>query len=151
VRRRYRRAVQHCDAAKTGRRTGSPRCNCSRTASATGRRRTGASFLEERFAAVARDKIKKPLLIGQGANDPRVKQAESDQIVKAMQSHKIPVTYVLFSRRRARVPAPAEQSGVQRGHEAFLAKHLGGRYEAIGTALRTRRSRCPQGRRMCLD
>src|SRR5262249_33790177 len=43
------------------------------------------------------DQIKKPLLIGQGKNDPRVKQAESDQIVKAMQDKKIPVTYVLYS------------------------------------------------------
>ena len=42
------------------------------------------------------DKIKAPLLIGQGANDPRVKQSESDQIVKAMQAKKIPVTYVLY-------------------------------------------------------
>mgnify|MGYP000219926980 CR=1 FL=1 len=38
----------------------------------------------------------KPLLIGQGANDPRVKQAESDQIVEAMEKHEVPVTYVLF-------------------------------------------------------
>jgi len=41
------------------------------------------------------EKIARPLLIGQGANDPRVKQNESDQIVKAMQDKNLPVTYVL--------------------------------------------------------
>jgi dipeptidyl aminopeptidase/acylaminoacyl peptidase len=39
---------------------------------------------EERSPLTHADKIKRPLLIGQGANDPRVKQAESDQIVEAM-------------------------------------------------------------------
>jgi len=42
------------------------------------------------------ENIKKPLLIGQGANDPRVKQAESDQIVAAMKQKKIPVQYVIY-------------------------------------------------------
>ena len=40
--------------------------------------------------------INKPLLIGQGANDPRVKVAESDQIVEAMNMRALPVTYVVF-------------------------------------------------------
>ncbi len=40
--------------------------------------------------------IKRPLLIGQGANDPRVKQAESEQIVAAMKAHHLPVTYIVF-------------------------------------------------------
>ena len=56
----------------------------------------GKKFLEERSPLTHVDKIKRPLLIGQGANDPRVKQAEADQIVKAMSDKKIPVTYVLF-------------------------------------------------------
>ena len=51
---------------------------------------------DERSPLTYVDKIKKPLLIGQGANDPRVKQAEADQIVKAMQAKNIPVTYVLY-------------------------------------------------------
>lgn len=78
--------------------------------------------------------IKKPLLIGQGANDPRVNQAESDQIVKAMQAKHIPVSYALF---------PDEGHGFARTEntiaffaigEAFLSKHLGGRYEPITKA-----------------
>ena len=57
----------------------------------------GKKLLEERSPLTYVDRISKPLLIGQGANDPRVKQAESDQIVKAMQERNIPVTYVLYS------------------------------------------------------
>ena len=60
------------------------------------------------------DKIKRPLLIGQGANDPRVKQAEADQIVKAMQEKKIPVTYVLFPDEGHGFAPAGEPAGVQR-------------------------------------
>ncbi|MBL9122644.1 MAG: S9 family peptidase, partial [Planctomycetaceae bacterium] len=56
----------------------------------------GKKFLTERSPLSYVEKIRKPLLIGQGANDPRVKQSEADQIVKAMQERKIAVTYVLF-------------------------------------------------------
>jgi dipeptidyl aminopeptidase/acylaminoacyl peptidase len=77
------------------------------------------------------DKIKRPLLIGQGANDPRVKQSESDQIVKAMQDKGIPVTYVLF---------PDEGHGFARQDnslafwavtEAFLSAYLGGQFQPL--------------------
>ena len=68
-----------------------------RRASAIPRPRKASKLLDRALAADPRaSKIKKPLLIGQGANDPRVKQAEADQIVKAMQEKNIPVTYVLF-------------------------------------------------------
>ena len=53
-------------------------------------------FLNQRSPLYRADKITKPLLIGQGANDPRVKQAESDQIVKAMRDKKKEVEYVVF-------------------------------------------------------
>src|SRR6185436_5951295 len=56
----------------------------------------GREFLNRISPLSHVDSIRRPLLIGQGANDPRVKQSESDQIVKAMQEKKIPVTYVLF-------------------------------------------------------
>src|SRR5262249_19233958 len=78
--------------------------------------------------------IKKPLLIGQGANDPRVKQAESDQIVKAMHEKKIPVTYVLFPDEGHGFARPPNRLAFNAVMEAFLAQHLGGRYEAVGTA-----------------
>ncbi|MEK7756196.1 MAG: prolyl oligopeptidase family serine peptidase, partial [Planctomycetota bacterium] len=78
------------------------------------------------------DRIKKPLLIGQGANDPRVKQSESDQIVKAMQDKKIPVTYVLFSDEGHGFARPENRMSFNAVTEGFLAQHLGGRYEPIG-------------------
>ncbi|MEY3138593.1 MAG: hypothetical protein RL580_2325, partial [Pseudomonadota bacterium] len=56
----------------------------------------GLKLLKERSPLYKAGNIVRPLLIGQGANDPRVNQAESDQIVSAMKSKGIPVTYVLF-------------------------------------------------------
>ncbi|RZI58763.1 MAG: S9 family peptidase, partial [Zymomonas sp.] len=56
----------------------------------------GLAGLKEMSPLYAADKINRPLLIGQGANDPRVNKAESDQIVAAMEKANIPVTYVLF-------------------------------------------------------
>ncbi len=41
------------------------------------------------------DKIKTPLLVAQGANDPRVKQSESDQMVKALRDRGVQVKYIL--------------------------------------------------------
>ena len=60
------------------------------------RTEVGQALLKERSPLTHVERIKKPLLIGQGANDPRVKQSESDQIVTAMKSKGIPVTYVLY-------------------------------------------------------
>src|SRR5438270_9667338 len=56
----------------------------------------GKKLLAERSPLTRAASIKKPLLIGQGKNDPRVKQAEADQIVTAMQKNHIPVTYALY-------------------------------------------------------
>jgi dipeptidyl aminopeptidase/acylaminoacyl peptidase len=78
------------------------------------------------------DSIVKPLLIGQGANDPRVKQAESDQIVKAMNEKQIPVTYVLYPDEGHGFARPENNLSFFAVSEAFLAQHLGGRYQDIG-------------------
>jgi dipeptidyl aminopeptidase/acylaminoacyl peptidase len=56
----------------------------------------GQRFLEERSPLNLADRIVRPLLIAQGANDVRVKASESEQIVAAMQKHGIPVTYVYY-------------------------------------------------------
>ncbi|MCH7703105.1 MAG: S9 family peptidase, partial [Planctomycetes bacterium] len=77
------------------------------------------------------DQIRKPLLIGQGANDPRVKQAESDQIVNAMKAKNIPVTYVLFPDEGHGFARPENRMAFNAVAEAFLSKHLGGRNEPI--------------------
>jgi dipeptidyl aminopeptidase/acylaminoacyl peptidase len=76
-------------------------------------------------------KIKRPLLIGQGANDPRVKQAESDQIVKAMRERNIPVSYVLFPDEGHGFARPENNLAFFAVTEAFLSAHLGGTYQPL--------------------
>ena len=78
------------------------------------------------------ESIERPLLIGQGANDPRVKQLEADQIVAAMQEKQIPVTYVLFPDEGHGFARPENRLSFNAVTEAFLAQHLGGRFERVG-------------------
>jgi dipeptidyl aminopeptidase/acylaminoacyl peptidase len=73
-------------------------------------------------------KIKRPLLIGQGANDPRVKQAESEQIVAAMKQHGLPVTYAVFPDEGHGFARPENNIAFAAVMEAFLSAHLGGFY-----------------------
>ena len=91
------------------------------------------------------DKITKPLLIGQGANDPRVKQAESDQIVKAMQDKKIPVTYVLYPDEGHGFVRPENRTSFNAVAEVFLAQCLGGAYEPYGKDLKGSTISVPAG------
>ncbi|MEO8845655.1 MAG: S9 family peptidase [Kofleriaceae bacterium] len=72
--------------------------------------------------------ITKPLLIGQGANDPRVNQAESEQIVAAMEKHHLPVTYALFPDEGHGFARPENNIAFFGIAEAFLSAHLGGSY-----------------------
>ncbi|MEL6531074.1 MAG: S9 family peptidase [Pseudomonadota bacterium] len=81
------------------------------------------------------DQIKKPLLIAQGANDPRVKQAESDQIVGAMSKAGIPVTYVLYPDEGHGFAKPSNNIAFFAIAENFLAECLGGRAEPLGKVL----------------
>ncbi len=92
----------------------------------------GQTLLKERSPLTHVSSIQRPLLIGQGANDPRVKQAESDQIVNAMTAKNIPVTYVLFPDEGHGFARPENKQAFYAVAEAFLAKHLGGKCEAIG-------------------
>jgi dipeptidyl aminopeptidase/acylaminoacyl peptidase len=94
----------------------------------------GRNFLESRSPLFFVEKIKRPLLIGQGAHDPRVKKLEAEQIVKAMNDKKIPVTYVLVHDEGHGFARPENNFAFYAITEGFLAKHLGGRYEAIGEA-----------------
>ena len=75
--------------------------------------------------------IKRPLLIGQGANDPRVKQAESEQIVKAMKEHNLPVTYIVFPDEGHGFARPPNNIAFFGAAEAFLSAHLGGSYAPL--------------------
>jgi dipeptidyl aminopeptidase/acylaminoacyl peptidase len=81
------------------------------------------------------DRITRPLLIAQGANDPRVKQSESDQIVEAMKSAGIPVTYVLFPDEGHGFARPENNIAFEAISENFLAECLGGRAEPLGDVL----------------
>jgi dipeptidyl aminopeptidase/acylaminoacyl peptidase len=92
----------------------------------------GRQALLERSPLTLVDKISKPLLIGQGANDPRVTQLEADQIVEAMQSKGIPVTYVLYPNEGHGFLLEENRKSFNAVTEAFLAEHLDGRYEPIG-------------------
>jgi len=105
----------------------------------------GKQLLEERSPLTYVDRISKPLLIGQGANDPRVKQTESDQIVKAMQEKNIPVTYVLYSDEGHGFARPENRLSFYAVSELFLAKHLGGRAEDIGDDFKGSTIQVPQG------
>ncbi|MGH7011185.1 MAG: alpha/beta hydrolase family protein, partial [Caulobacteraceae bacterium] len=79
--------------------------------------------------------ISKPLLIAQGANDPRVKKAESDQIVEAMREKAIPVTYLLFPDEGHGFARPENNIAFIAVAEHFLAEVLDGRAEPYGDAL----------------
>ncbi|WP_438023648.1 S9 family peptidase [Sorangium sp. So ce233] len=96
------------------------------------RTESGRDLLRSRSPLYLADKIKRPLLIGQGANDPRVKQAESDQIVKAMTSKGIPVTYVLYPDEGHGFARPENALSFNAIAETFLAQCLGGSYQPIG-------------------
>jgi dipeptidyl aminopeptidase/acylaminoacyl peptidase len=94
----------------------------------------GRKLLKERSPLTYADQIKKPLLIGQGKNDPRVNVAESEQIVKAMQAKNIPVTYVLYPDEGHGFRRPENNTAFNAVTEDFLAsKCLGGRAEPIGS------------------
>jgi len=105
----------------------------------------GRKLLEARSPLTYVDRIKKPLLIGQGANDPRVKQTESDQIVKAMQGKNIPVTYVLYSDEGHGFARPENRLSFYAVSELFLSRHLGGRAQEIGDDFKGSTIQVPQG------
>jgi dipeptidyl aminopeptidase/acylaminoacyl peptidase len=93
----------------------------------------GRALLTERSPLTHVDHIQRPLLIGQGANDPRVKQSESDQIVNAMREKNIPVTYVVYPDEGHGFARPENRLSFLAIAEAFLSRCLDGRYEAVGT------------------
>lgn len=79
------------------------------------------------------DKIKTPLLVVQGANDPRVNKRESDQIVIALRDRNYPVEYIVAPDEGHGFARPVNNMAMIAAAEKFLAKHLGGRYQASMT------------------
>src|SRR5215472_6491885 len=92
----------------------------------------GKKFLLTRSPITKVDQIKHPLLIGQGANDPRVTQKESDQIVTAMNARNIPVTYVLYADEGHGFARPENRISFFAIAENFLTTCLGGSAQPIG-------------------
>ena len=89
----------------------------------------GKKLIREASPLFSVDKIKKPLLIIQGVNDPRVKQAESDQIVVSMRDSGKDVEYLLADDEGHGYRKPVNQMAMWVAVEKFLAKYLGGRYQ----------------------
>jgi dienelactone hydrolase len=77
--------------------------------------------------------IRTPLLVAQGANDPRVKRAESEQIVIALRDRGFPVEYILAADEGHGFARPVNSMALWAASEAFLARHLRGRSQEGGT------------------
>jgi len=75
------------------------------------------------------DQVRAPLLIGQGANDPRVNIRESNQMVEAMRAKGLPVEYVVYQDEGHGFARPQNRLDFYGRAEQFLAKYLGGRAE----------------------
>jgi dipeptidyl aminopeptidase/acylaminoacyl peptidase len=88
-----------------------------------------AEFLWSRSPLSRVRDIRIPLLIAQGANDPRVKQAESEQIVAALQEAGIEHEYMLFADEGHGFAKPENRLRFYAAAERFLARYLGGRAE----------------------
>jgi dipeptidyl aminopeptidase/acylaminoacyl peptidase len=93
----------------------------------------GRAQLERQSPLTAASKIRTPLLVIQGANDPRVKKAESEQIVVALRDRNFPVEYVLAPDEGHGFARPVNSMAVFAASEKFLARHLGGRYQEGAT------------------
>jgi len=89
-----------------------------------------ADFLWSRSPLSRADSIRIPLLIAQGANDPRVKQAESEQIVAALKQAGVEHEYMLFPDEGHGFAKPENRLRFYAAAERFLARYLGGRAEA---------------------
>ena len=96
----------------------------------------GRALLKERSPLNFAADIQRPLLIGQGANDPRVNVRESVQIVDAMKAKNIPVTYVEFPDEGHGFARPVNNIAFNAVTENFLGKCLGGRAEPIGGTIK---------------
>ena len=93
----------------------------------------GKAQLERQSPLNSAAKIKTPLLVVQGANDPRVKKAESDQIVVALRERNFPVEYIVAPDEGHGFARPVNNMAMIALAERFLAKHLGGRYQEGAT------------------
>jgi dienelactone hydrolase len=93
----------------------------------------GKEQLRKQSPLFSANKIKAPLLVVQGANDPRVNKAESDQIVIALRDRGFPVEYLVAPDEGHGFARPVNSMAMFAAAEKFLAKHIGGRYQETMT------------------
>ena len=93
----------------------------------------GKAQLVRQSPLTSAQKIKTPLLVAQGANDPRVKKAESEQIVIALRDRGFPVEYILAPDEGHGFQRPVNSMALWAASEAFFAKHIGGRFQEGAT------------------
>jgi dipeptidyl aminopeptidase/acylaminoacyl peptidase len=93
----------------------------------------GRELLTKQSPLTYADRIKTPLLVVQGANDPRVNKRESDQIVVALRDRGYPVEYLLAPDEGHGFARPVNNMAMFARGEEFLAKYLGGRFQPGGT------------------
>lgn len=93
----------------------------------------GRQWLDERSPLFSAEKIRTPLLVVQGANDPRVNRAEAEQIVIALRDRGFDVEYILAPDEGHGFARPVNNMAMFMAAEKFLASHLGGRYQEGGT------------------
>ncbi len=93
------------------------------------RTEAGRAQLHDRSPLHRAAQIRTPLLIAQGANDPRVKQAEAEQMVQALRDNGIAVSYALYADEGHGFLREANRMSFNALCEDFLARHLGGRAE----------------------
>jgi dipeptidyl aminopeptidase/acylaminoacyl peptidase len=99
----------------------------------------GKAQLLRQSPLIAAAKIKTPLLVIQGANDPRVTKRESDQIVVALRDRGFPVEYMVAPDEGHGFARPVNNMAMFALAEKFLAKYLGGRYQESMTPEVTQR------------
>jgi dipeptidyl aminopeptidase/acylaminoacyl peptidase len=93
----------------------------------------GKTQLMEESPLNSADKIKTPLLVAQGANDPRVNRREAEQIVIALRDRGFPVEYILAPDEGHGFARPINNLALFMASEKFFAQHLGGKYQEGGS------------------
>lgn len=89
----------------------------------------GLAQMKRQSPLFSAGKIKTPLMVVQGANDPRVNKRESDQIVIALRDRNFPVEYIVAPDEGHGFARPVNNMAMLAAAEKFLAKHLGGRFQ----------------------
>ena len=93
----------------------------------------GRAFLRERSPINHIERATRPILIAQGMRDVRVVAAESEQMVAALKAKRVPVTYITFPDEGHGFVRPENRLAFTAVTEAFLATHLGGQFQPIGS------------------